>query len=35
LLERYCALRSTPPERVARLLAAAEPLIEAEIDGNP
>jgi exonuclease SbcD len=35
LLERYFALRSTPPERVARLLAAAEPLIEAGIDGNP
>jgi exonuclease SbcD len=34
LLERYFALRSTPPERLARLLAAAEPLIEAEPDGN-
>ena len=34
LLERYFALRSIPPERVARLLAAAEPLIEAEPDGN-
>ena len=34
LLERYFALRNTPPERLARLLAAAEPLIEADPDGN-
>ncbi len=34
LLERYFALRNTPPERLARLLAAAEPLIEAEPDGS-
>jgi len=34
LLERYFALRNTTPERLARLLAAAEPLIEAESEGN-
>ena len=34
LLERYFALRSIPPERVGRLLAAAEPLIETEPGGN-
>ena len=34
LLERYFALRSTPPERLARLLAAADPLIEAPTVGG-
>src|SRR3990172_4655582 len=34
LLERYFALRNTPPERLGRLFAAAEPLIEADPDGN-
>jgi exonuclease SbcD len=34
LLERYFALRGTPPERLARLLTAAEALIEAEPDSN-
>ncbi|MCX6025941.1 MAG: exonuclease SbcCD subunit D [Chloroflexi bacterium] len=34
LLERYFALRSTPPERLARLLAAAEPLLESDPDSS-
>jgi exonuclease SbcD len=34
LLERYFALRSTPPERLAHLLAAAEPLLESDPDSS-